>query len=161
MYLTIETYNKDFSSCDSEEFLSSLTPHERQLSKSFKRVVTGGKGSRPVAILFPKRIQKYVECLLLVRNHTEIVPKTNPYLFAGPGNDSRWMSGYHTIRKLALKCGAKDPFLLTSTRFRKHLATILQILNFENDEIDQITKFMGHTRKTHEEFYRLVNQILK
>lgn len=137
-----------------EEFLYSLTPHERQLADNFKRVVTGGKGSRPVAILFPKKIQRYVNRLLEVCNNTELVPKTNPYLFALVGNDSRWMSGYHTIRKLALNCNAENPLLLTSTRFRKHLATILQLLNFENDEIDQIAAFMGHTRKTHEEFYR-------
>lgn len=43
---------------------------------------------------------------------------------------------------------------MTSTRFRKHLATIMQFLNFEDDEIDQIASFMGHTRKTHDEFYR-------
>lgn len=50
-------------------------------------------------------------------------------------------------------CGAKNPETLTSSRFRKQIATILQIMNFEADEMEQIATFMGHTEKTHKEFY--------
>lgn len=48
---------------------------------------------------------------------------------------------------------------LTSTRLRKHLATISQILKMESTELEQLASFMGHTQKTHNEWYRLPSDI--
>ncbi|XP_050513107.1 uncharacterized protein LOC126888766 [Diabrotica virgifera virgifera] len=69
------------------------------------------------------------------------------------------MSGANTIRKIAINCGAKHPELLTSTRFRKQIATTLQLLALDDDEMEQIATFMGHTKKTHTEFNRLPQDI--
>lgn len=153
-YLKIDTYNTDSHSVNQEAFMESLTAVEKLLSKKFKRVVAGGKGSKPVPILFSKRIQKFIACMLKTRNDVCIVPKSNPYLFANPGSENRWMAGGNVIRKLAKNCGCKNSSLLTSTKFRKHIATTLQLLNMEEDEMEQVATFMGHTRKTHAEFYR-------
>lgn len=153
-YLKIETYNKDFSTTNQESFLESLTQVEKILFRKFKRVVTGGKGSRPIAILFPKKSQAYISCLLKIRNETDIVPHSNPYLFANPGSNDRWMSGVNVLSKLAKNSGASHPSLLTSTKFRKHIATTIQLMSMEEDEFEQIATFMGHTKKTHTEFYR-------
>ncbi|KAG5861907.1 hypothetical protein JTB14_008243 [Gonioctena quinquepunctata] len=62
------------------------------------------------------------------------------------------------MRKFAFECGAKKPELLTSTKFRKQIATLLQLMNFHNDEMEQIARYMGHTEKTHREFYRYANR---
>lgn len=153
-YLTIETYNKDFSTLNLKEFQKTLSKHEVELASKVKRVVTGGKGSRPVPILFPKRLENYVDLILKVRDHTDIVPKTNPYVFALPNSKDRWISGYHVVRKLAVESKIDNPGLMTSTRFRKHLATVMQLLNYEKDEMEQIARFMGHNMRTHEQFYR-------
>lgn len=93
-------------------------------------------------------MQEYVEILLHIRKTTDIVPKGNKYIFANPGSANRWMSGPSIIRNLAFKCGAKNPEHLTTTCFRKQVATILQ-LNCESSEMGEIDKFMGHTEKTH------------
>ncbi|KAJ8959479.1 hypothetical protein NQ318_022176 [Aromia moschata] len=69
------------------------------------------------------------------------------------------MSGVNIIRKMAKNCGAKNPAFLTSTKFRKHIATTLQLMNMGEDEMEQIATFMGHTKKTHKEFYRLPQDI--
>ncbi|KAJ8928002.1 hypothetical protein NQ314_019468 [Rhamnusium bicolor] len=66
------------------------------------------------------------------------------------------MAGTKVIRCLAKNCGAKEPKLLTSTKFRKHIATSLQLMTMQSDEMEQIAKFMGHTKKTHSEFFRQV-----
>ncbi|KAI4461252.1 hypothetical protein MML48_5g00016181 [Holotrichia oblita] len=160
-YLKVETYTKASSAVDQEAFIASLTPTEKILSKQFKRIVTGGKGSKPVPILFSKRIQKFISCLLNIREITNIVPKCNSYLFANPGSDNKWMSGTNVIRRLAKDCGAKQPALLTSTKFRKHIATTLQLMSMQPDEMEQIATFMGHTKKTHAEFYRLPQDIFQ
>lgn len=152
-YLKIENYNKSYSTVNPECFDQALTEVEKIISKNHKRVITGGKGSKPVPILFSKQTQKYINHLLKYRQATDIVPTSNPYLFANPDSD-RWMDGSSVIRKLAADCGAKQPELLRSTKFRKLIATTLQLMAMEDDEMEQIATFMGHTKKTHAEFYR-------
>lgn len=153
-FLNIQEYKKDFTDLNQEELLNCLTEFERNMSKCFKRVVVFGKGSKPVPILFTRQVQTYIDLLLKIRENTDVVPKSNKYVFANPGSTGRWMSGTYILRKFAFKCGAKKPELLTSTRFRKQIATILQLMHFQNDEMEQIARFMGHTEKTHREFYR-------
>ncbi|CAG9825764.1 unnamed protein product [Phaedon cochleariae] len=159
-YLLIDNYNRTTENVNQESFMDSLTKVEQLISKRFKRVVAGGKGFKPVPILFSKRVQQYVDCILRVRSEFEIVPKSNPYLFANPDSEDRWMSGASVIRKFAQRCSAKEPSLLTSTIFWKHIATTLQLMSMENYEMEQIATFMGHTKKTHMEFYRRQKSLL-
>lgn len=152
-FLDFDTYERPAQNLNQEEMLLCLTELEKTLCNTFKRVVVFGKGSKPVPILFTKKNQKYTDMLIKIRRKTNIVPKTNKYIFATSGS-TRWISGSAAISKLASECGAKQPKLLTSTRFRKQIATILQLMSFEKDELYQVAKFMGHTEKTHMEFYR-------
>ncbi|CAG9826831.1 unnamed protein product [Diabrotica balteata] len=160
-YLKISTYNRILDITNENAFLESLTTVEKVLSQRFKRVVTGGKGSKCIAILFSPQIQKFITLMLKIREQANVVPTSNPYMFANPGSANRWMAGYHVIRKLAAACGAKRPTLLTSTRFRKHIATTLQLMTMDDSEMEQIATFMGHTKKTHSEFYRLPQNIFQ
>lgn len=153
-FLNIKSYKKDCSNLNQEELLNCLSEFEKNMSMCFKRVVVFGKGSKPVPILFTRRVQTYIDSLLKIREDTDIVPESNKYVFANPGSRDRWMSGTYVLRKLAHKCGAKKTELLTSTRFRKQIATILQLMHFQSDEMEQIARFMGHNEKTHREFYR-------
>jgi hypothetical protein len=153
-YLKITSYKKDQDTTNEKAFVESLTNVEKIISKKFKRVVTGGKGSKPIPILFTPQLQKYISTLLEIREQATVVPLSNPYLFANPGSSDKWMSGYHVIRKLALNCGAKNPSRLSSTRFRKHIATTLQLMAMDENDMEQVATFMGHTKKTHTEFYR-------
>lgn len=153
-YLEIDAYERDYSSINQEESLNLLSAFEKSMSATLKRIIVFGKGSKPVPILFTRKMQKYIDLLLVTRRSSNIIPPTNKYVFAYPGSEDRWINGSAVIRKMAQKCGAKQPELLTSTKFRKQIATILQVMNFEKDEMEQIAKFMGHTEKTHLEFYR-------
>lgn len=92
-FLNITTYENNNLSVNQTECLSSLTELEKNMSATFKRVVVFGKGSKPVPILFTKLMQKYIEMLLSVRKNTEVVPKSNTYVFANPDSKDRWISG--------------------------------------------------------------------
>ncbi|KAL3273371.1 hypothetical protein HHI36_014819 [Cryptolaemus montrouzieri] len=59
-YLKIETYTKNESTSIQEAFGESLTLVEKIISKKFKRVVTEGKGSKPVPILLSSLNQKFI-----------------------------------------------------------------------------------------------------
>lgn len=160
-FLDIQTYERNYTATNQTECLNALSEFERKMSNHFKRVVVFGKGSRPVPILFTKKMQTYTEQLIHIRKTTDIVPKSNKYVFANPGVEDKWMCGPAVIRKFAKKCGAKNPELLTSTKFRKQIATILQIINFDQNEMEQVARFMGHTEKTHKEFYRQVQVLME
>lgn len=132
------------------ELASSFTENEKILTQNYKSIISIGKGSRPVTILIPRKMQKYYSLLLKFRNEPWF-PVENPYFFTYP-KSKLWIDGCSVIRKYSKLSNAKNPELLTSCRLRKH--TVTQLLNLQGNEIDQLAKFMGHTAKTHESFYK-------
>lgn len=151
-FLKLQTYLTDKVASQPEEILESLTETEKMLAKHFKRVITGGKGSRAVAILFPKNIQIFINFMLSVRS--KFVSAFNEYLFANPKTENGCLSGYHVLKKLADQSGVTNKELFTSTRMRKQIATVLQVMNLNETDMEQFANFMGHTPKTHKEYYR-------
>ena len=67
----------------------------------------------------------------------------------------RHIRGTDTLRVLLSKCGAKTPQHLRSTKLRKHIATVSQIMNLQENELDLLASFMGHDIRTHREYYRM------
>lgn len=47
----------------------------------------------------------------------------------------------------------KNSETITFSRLRKQIRIVLQILSLNDIEMGQLVIFMGHTKKTHEEFY--------
>lgn len=157
-YLEVESYaqqrrNNDFQI--NQEFLSSLSEGERILIKNYTKINTIGKGSRTVPVLIPKEKLKHYDMVYKIRTNKNLdwFPRENIYFFTFP-KSSRWISGTASINKYSKLCGAKQPHLITSTRLRKHIATTTQLLALRKNEIDQLAKFMGHTTRTHEQFYK-------
>ncbi|XP_060783638.1 uncharacterized protein LOC132890623 isoform X2 [Neoarius graeffei] len=63
--------------------------------------------------------------------------------------------GSDCIRQFVQCCDVKNPLSLTSTRLRKHMATLSKVLNLQETELDQLADFMGHDIRVHRQFYRL------
>jgi len=51
--------------------------------------------------------------------------------------------------------------VLKATNFQKHVATLRQILNLKNNELDLPAQYMGHDIRVHRHFYRLPNDVLQ
>lgn len=85
-YLKLCDYNDSKSS--STDFDNALTNTEKILTKTYKRIVTSGKGSRAVAILIPPTLVKLID--LLIKNREKFLPNDNDYLFALPGSTIKW-----------------------------------------------------------------------
>ncbi|XP_050314971.1 uncharacterized protein LOC126749344 [Anthonomus grandis grandis] len=156
-FLKVENYIDVSMQNVQEEFLQALSESEKILTKSFKRVVTLGKGSKPIPLLFSTTIQELINVLLAKRN--VYISQKNPYLFANPNTTDKYLSGYHTIKKLAENSEVSNTTLFTSTRLRKQIATVLQVLNITESEFEQFARFMGHTKKTHATYYRLSQDV--
>ncbi|XP_061768852.1 uncharacterized protein ppp2r5b isoform X4 [Nerophis ophidion] len=65
------------------------------------------------------------------------------------------------IRDYAKACHAKCPVSLTSTKLRKHAATLLTVLNMTDTEMDQLANFLGLDIRIHREFCRLPEKTLQ
>lgn len=75
-------------------------------------------------------------------------------MFARPGTLSAYRGG-ECIQKYAKNCGAKNPDPSTSTNVQKHIATMSQVLNLQENEADQLANFLGHDIHVHRHYYRL------
>ncbi|KAF5275326.1 hypothetical protein FQR65_LT16723 [Abscondita terminalis] len=153
--MQLHVYEKASVHHSSEEFENTITPTEKILLTKFKRVVTRGKRGRGVPVLFSLDIQEHVKLLLdlrinFVTNNTYLFPKigtTNP------------ITGYQVMKKHTKLAKLKNPDALTSTRLRKHLATLTQIFNMSSNDIEQLATFMGHTNDIHKQVYRLPDDV--
>nr|CAI5863638.1 unnamed protein product [Callosobruchus analis] len=138
---------QETSSTNYEEFSDAITPAEKLLLKNFKRVVTRGKRGRGVPVLISRDARP------------EFINKKNLFLFANPNSESQPIVGYKVVQKHARMCGAKNPHALTSTRLRKHLATLTQLFSMTESDIEQLATFMGHTVDIHKHVYRLPDDV--
>lgn len=82
------------------------------------------------------------------------VADNNSYMFARPYAVSHYR-GSDCICYFVKACGAKNPLSLTSTKLRKHVATLSKVLNLNKTELDQLADFLGHDIRVHCQFYRL------
>ncbi|XP_015111517.1 uncharacterized protein LOC107037467 [Diachasma alloeum] len=132
---------------------------EKILTQHYTRVVNWGERQQRV-ILFPQHLQDLMHVLIDIRLKTHLVPEDNKYLFAHHGSQ-RWVRSDLVIRQFAQKCKIQNPEHMSSNKLRKQIATVMQILNLKPDETDQFAQFMGHTVKTHEEFYKLPQDVYR
>ncbi|KAJ8932212.1 hypothetical protein NQ314_014832 [Rhamnusium bicolor] len=139
-----------------EEFNKVVSSAEQILLKTLKRVVIRGKRGKGVPVLFSSDVQEHINTLLDVRDN--FVPKKNIYFFAKV-NSITHITGYKILSKHAINCGAKNPSSITSTRLRKHLATLSQLFSLSDNEIEQLATFMGHTPGVHRNSYRLPDDV--
>ena len=137
-----------------EEVESSLSMFEKKLASQLSRIEIRGKRGRRVPILLTKKHRERLDCLIKHRKSVGI-DKDNKYLFPRSQSTQSCLRSSDILRKFALACGAKQPNLLTSTSLRKHVATISQILNLKNNELDSLASFLGHDIKVHRNFYRM------
>nr|XP_055069419.1 uncharacterized protein LOC129450574 isoform X3 [Misgurnus anguillicaudatus] len=136
-----------------EDIAICLSEFERKLCKHFTRVEIRGKRGRKVPVLLKPSLVSAMELLVETREVCG-VPNENPFMFARSGAMSAYRGG-ECISKAARECGIKNPEALSSTRLRKHIATMSKILNLDENEADQLADFLGHDIRIHRQYYRL------
>ncbi|XP_060517578.1 uncharacterized protein LOC132696646 [Cylas formicarius] len=152
-----DTYVASEESSNSyEEFSEVIWNAEKILLQPFKRIVIRGKRGR-VPVIFSHDVQVHIDQLLQARSN--FVNDNNPYLFANP-NTNTPICGYKVVAKYAKGYGAKNPEAITCSRLRIiHLATLTQLFNLFENEIEQLSNFMGHTSNVHRGSNRLPNDV--
>ncbi|XP_067352979.1 uncharacterized protein [Channa argus] len=150
--LTLDTFLKADSGPVNKDIYETLSPVEQQLSHRLTRLVTRGKRGRKVPVLLLERTKSSLEYLIKKRSEVGVLDE-NPFLFARIGTTTN-IRGCDCLRKYAEKSKVSHPELLRSTKLRKHVATLCQLLDLDNQELEQVARFMGHDIRVHCEYYR-------
>lgn len=153
MKVTDYTSKKDAS--QPSDILDSLSECEKALCKILTRVEIEGKGGRTVPVLLTPDIKRNIDVLLKYRSHVGVA-ESNSFLFASCRNGAQYhFRGSDCLRKFSEECGVKNPELIRSTKLRKHVATVTQMLNLQENEVESLARFMGHDIRIHRDYYRL------
>lgn len=144
------------------DVLATLSDTEKQLVRCLRRIEVRGKTGRKVAIIITKEMKQKIEILCRPMNRRLMgIADGSIYLFASRTDPGKSLRGCDVLRKYAYKCGAERPENITSTKLRKHLATMSQVMNLNKNELDVLANFMGHDIRVHRQFYRLPEDILQ
>ncbi|XP_057309464.1 uncharacterized protein LOC130647571 isoform X2 [Hydractinia symbiolongicarpus] len=131
-------------------------PLERKLAERLQLCYIEGKRKKKVKnalvpVLFTEEVYGAITILVEKREVGNIAPE-NDYLFAC-GNS--FLRGWDTLQAVTKEIkGLVNPKLITPTRTRKYLATVLQLLDMTDGELTWLTNHMGHTNATHLQWYR-------
>lgn len=125
----------------------SLSELEKQLCKHFHRVEIRGKRGRKVPILLTPDMLESMELLVKTRSDCDVLDD-NEFMFGRPKGLGHFR-GSDAIRQIAQCCGAKHPESLSSTKLRKHIATMSKVLNLKDNEMDDLADFLGHDIRVH------------
>lgn len=155
---TVEDWQKRGKADPNCDASAALTEFERTLLKILERMEIRGKRGRTVPILLTTEVtvwlSKLVECRPL---H---ITAESPFLFATNAVESHYR-GSDALRKFALLCRANKPELLTSTKLRKHVASMAQVLGLQQGELDSVASFMGHDIRIHTAYYRMPLDVME
>lgn len=116
-----------------------------------------GKRGRKVAVILTPEMVNAIDVLIKTRK-TVGIPDENPYVFARTNRQSlEPMRAWDCLKKLSTQCGPplSNPTNITSTRMRKYIATISQVLSLKETEVDWLARHLGRDIRVHRDFYRL------
>ena len=159
-FVLTESYSQRYITLESESHLYLITDFAvfsiLHLSR-MDMVETNGKRGRKVPILLTKEVREAIDVLVEKRSEVGVNPN-NPYIFAATGNGSLGhLRPWECMKKLATNedLQLEKPEAVTSTRLRKYVATVSQILDLHKHELDWLARHLGHDIQVHREYYRL------
>ena len=139
----------------------SLSSFEQKLCQFYKRVEIRGKRGRKVPMIVDKELEAAIKKIVELREAVGVNPN-NKYVFAVPTLGSlQFIRGNDALRKHVRMCQLECPEAITSTKLRKHIATLSQLLNLKDRELEMLAAFLGHDIKVHREYYRLPEDTLQ
>jgi hypothetical protein len=113
-----------------------------------------GKRGPKVSVILTNDTKQAMEALVSTREKVGISAE-NDYFFAQPSPSKTYIRGWECLAKYAKRSGLEKPELVTSTRLRKYIATVSQVLDLNENEMGWLARHMGHDINIHREYYRL------
>ncbi|XP_033757856.1 uncharacterized protein LOC117340214 [Pecten maximus] len=161
--LRIETYLKRASLDEADLSLRrSLTEFEKSLLESQDLVEIRGKTGRGLPVIIPEETKRVLEFLSnsSCRDKCSIQAE-NLFMFANKSTGVVRAGDALNEIKERLGSKLKHPKRLLATNFRKHTATIAQVLSLGDNELKWLCNHLGHTMRIHEQYYRQTSGLIE
>ncbi|VDI77991.1 Hypothetical predicted protein [Mytilus galloprovincialis] len=136
-----------------EEISIGLKPVEKMLLQRLQMIETQGKQNKRCPVLLTPAMIKAIECLDANKEICK-VSLVNPFVFASSTSTDSPISAWSAMNKMATEAGCKNPELISSSRLRKYLATVCQVLDLEDFELEWLSRHLAHNINTHKNHYR-------
>ena len=86
----------------------------------------------------------------------------NGYVFAAPTRKSlKYLRGPDCLHSIVNKLDLQNPNVVKSTQLRKYVATVLQIIDLSESELDWLARHVGHDIAVHSKCCRLQESTLE
>lgn len=157
----LDTYSNrpQWSDQTSLELVSVLTASERELCRRMQLMEICGKRNQTVPMLLTPDVVDGLDILVSLRHEVGIIHE-NPYLFPRFGS-LKYADACVSMRSVTQKACLQKPELVRSTKLRKYIATVSQVLDMTTGELNLLCKHMGHSLKVHENYYKLPSHTLE
>ncbi|XP_076107660.1 uncharacterized protein LOC143075943 isoform X3 [Mytilus galloprovincialis] len=136
-----------------EEISIGLKPVEKMLLQRLQMIETQGKQNKRCPVLLTPAMIKAIESLDANKEICK-VSLVNPFVFASSTSTDSPISAWSAMNKMATEAGCKNPELISSSRLRKYLATVCQVLDLEDFELEWLSRHLAHNINTHKNHYR-------
>ncbi|XP_014676676.1 PREDICTED: uncharacterized protein LOC106816566, partial [Priapulus caudatus] len=161
-YISLKDYTtRKISMSDVDASLvGQLSPMENYLLQSQELMTVRGKRSRGVPVLIPEDLQAPLMYLAKssVRESAEIL-SSNKLLF--PNSARGCARAYDSLRTICAELNLKAPERITSVSMRKYCATLTQVLNMTEAQLQWVCDHLGHTKEVHLQHYRQMSGFLE
>ncbi|KAK3578904.1 hypothetical protein CHS0354_035524 [Potamilus streckersoni] len=114
-------------------------------------VQTQGKQNKVVPTLLTLEMIEATDLLVKLQGKCGLSPK-NPYIFGTQGE--RHISTWQVMQSTSKASGCKQPELITSSRLRKYIATVTQVIDLSDHELQWLSSHLAHDLKTYKQYYR-------
>nr|XP_023028017.1 uncharacterized protein LOC111516064 [Leptinotarsa decemlineata] len=156
--MTLEQYacRPDWKEQCTTELKDSLTSLEKTLANRLVVVEVHGKSRKnfKVPILLTPELKKAVDTLIKTRHLANVYSK-NVYVFPRSGTSLTNLRGHDCLKQFSIAADLQSPELITSTKLRKYVATVVQVFDLKESESDWLARHLGHDIRIHRDFYRL------
>ncbi|XP_037081624.1 uncharacterized protein LOC119102382 [Pollicipes pollicipes] len=139
--LTVRSYTERDQTLN-EDVLQHLSPLERELCHSLGHVVVRGKKGGDVPIMLTATMRGALDQLIAARKDVGI-PLDCPHIFVNStAPDASTLIGSDCVRTFARRARVNN---ITATKYRKHVATMLQVLQLSETEMDIVAALWAMT----------------
>jgi hypothetical protein len=129
------SHRKNWKGENSEEIKESMSNLERRLMETMTLIYIVGKRERNVPLLLTADMTKAMDVLLECKKNISSIENTNDYMFP-VFNSKEPERGHDVLRDMCKEVDLENPRLITSTKMRKYIATVTQVVNLSENESD-------------------------